>query len=75
MWGVRAIPLPVGPVVRPWLPTLTALVATFWGLYSVVNPLVVKGSKALAALKANDHQIDGPAPLILLDEFGLSPDN
>ena len=73
MWGVRAIPLPVG-AMRPWLSTLSALIATFWGLYSVVNPMVVKGSKALEALKANDHQIDGPAPVPELDEFGLSAD-
>ena len=73
MWGVRAIPLPVG-AMRPYLGTLSALIATFWGLYSVVNPMVVKGSKALAALKANDHQIDGPVPAQELDEFGLSAD-
>ena len=60
--------------MRPYLGTLSALIATFWGLYSVVNPLVVKGSKALAALKANDHQIDGPVPAQELDEFGLSAD-
>ena len=71
MWGVRAVPLPIPVGMSPYVTTISALIATFWALYGVVNPMVVKGTKALAALKANDHQVDGPVPQEL-DEFGLS---
>ena len=52
----RQLVPPIGYVGRTW-PYLSMLLMTFFAVYRVVSPMVEAGSKALAAIKANDHQV------------------